>query len=158
MKGTHLTTYLNDHLAGSVVALELLDYLTGLEPTDRPVLAALRTEVEEDQVVLKQLLERVGGKESQLRKAGAWISEKLGQAKLRWDDPNTSDLRRLEALETLALGIQGKLALWRALSAIARQVPQLATIDLPRLQQRAIDQFGRVDALRIQAAQAALVP
>jgi hypothetical protein len=53
------------------------------------------------------------------------------------------------------LGIQGKLALWRALEAVAGSIPELGWLDLAGLQARAIDQFSRVDRLRLQAARAA---
>jgi hypothetical protein len=58
-------------------------------------------------------------------------------------------------LESVGLGIQGKLALWRALEAVAGSIPQLGSLDLAGLQKRAVDQFARVDRLRLQAARAA---
>jgi hypothetical protein len=153
-----LTTYLNDHLAGSVVALELLDHLIGRqEGVDRALLAGLHTEIQEDQELLRRLLHELGAKESAVRKAAAWLTEKLGQAKLRIDDPGSGDLHALEALEALALGIQGKLALWRALHAIQDNIPQLSTLDYSELQARALDQFSRVDRLRLQVASRALI-
>jgi len=152
-----ITTYLNDHLAGSVAALELLDYLVTLhDDSNRRPLTDLRTEIEEDQKVLQRLLRELGGKESQVRKAAAWLSEKLGRAKLRFDDQGDGDLRVLEALETLGLGIQGKLSLWRALASLAGEIPELSGLNLPQLQDRAGDQFERVDALRLQVARTAL--
>jgi hypothetical protein len=151
-----LTTYLNDHIAGSVVALELLDHLIHLEEADQPLLADLRSEIEEDQKVLIRLLGDLGGKQSPARKVAAWLTEKLGQAKLRIDDSGSGDLRALEALETLALGIQGKLALWRALQTVQGSIPSLAALDYQRLETRALDQFTRVDRLRLQAARRAL--
>jgi hypothetical protein len=60
----------------------------------------------------------------------------------------------LEALETLALGIQGKAGLWRALAAV--HVPQARPLDLAALEQRALKQFERVEAMRLQSARAAL--
>lgn len=154
-----LKTYLNDHLAGSVVALELLDHLTGLHRgTERErVFTTLHDEVEEDQRALQQVLESVGGKESRVRKATAWVTEKLAQAKLQLDDPGHGELQVLEALETLGLGIQGKLALWRALEATADGVPELQTLDFGRLKRRAAEQFEGVEAQRIEAARVALV-
>jgi hypothetical protein len=153
-----LTTYLNDHLAGAVLALELLDHLiAGQEGKDRALLSGLRTEIQEDQQVLKRLLHELGAEESPVRKAAAWLTEKLGQAKLRIDDTGSGDLRALEALETLALGIQGKLALWRALHAVQGASPELGRLEYPRLEARALDQFSRVDRLRLQAARRALI-
>jgi hypothetical protein len=153
-----LTTYLNDHLAGSVAALELLDHIVRLQQgtASESVLLAVRRQVKEDQQVLQGLLEEVGGKESRVRQAAAWLAEKLGQAKLRLDDAGTGDLRILEALETLALGIQGKYALWRALSAASARAPRLRNLDFATLEKRALDQFQQIDSLRLQAAPAAL--
>jgi hypothetical protein len=153
-----LTTYLNDHLAGSVAALELLDHLIRLQPgtAGAQALAAVRTEVEEDRQTLQSLLREVGGKESRVRRAAAWLAEKLGQAKLRLDDPGSGDLQMLEALETLALGIQGKSALWRALSVASAHLPPVRHRDFAALEARAQNQFQRVDSLRLQAAPAAL--
>jgi len=156
MSSEILMTYLKDHLAGSVAALELVEHLLRHEKGNRESYATLRTEIEEDQQTLRQLLAELGGKESQVRKAAAWLTEKLGQAKLRLDDQGDGDLRALEALETLGLGIQGKLALWRALGSVAGTIPQLERLDLPRLQRRAVEQFERVDKLRVQAARTAL--
>jgi hypothetical protein len=152
----NLTTYLNDHLAGSLVALELLDHMIRLQRGEavQPALSEIRREVEEDQKTLQELLREVGGKESRVRQAAAWLTEKLGRAKLELDDSGTGELHMLEALEALALGIQGKAALWRALAAAAVQPPRLP--DYPALEQRALKQFQRVEAMRLQSARAAL--
>jgi len=149
----NLGTYLNDHVAGSVLALELLDHLIGLsEASDRELLKQLRSEVQEDQEVLRQLLRSVGRKESTMRKAAAWLTEKLGRVKLLMDESGSGELRVLEGLETLALGIQGKLALWRSVATLGDAVPPIKALDLDRLQSRAIEQFERVERLRLQAA------
>jgi hypothetical protein len=151
-----LATYLNDHLAGSIAALELVDRLVGLSEGDRQQLfVSLKQEIEEDQRVVKQLLASVGGKESKLRKAAAWLTEKIGEAKLEFDDSGNGQLRLLEALETLGLGIQGKAGLWRALGAASTQEPEIAKLDLARLERRAYDQFERVEARRLEVARAA---
>ena len=151
-----LLTYLNDHLAGSVAALELLELLLSTGPvSEREAYRRIRTEIEEDQRVLQQIIERLGGKESRVRKAAAWLTEKLGRAKFQIDDPGDGELRTLEALEAVCLGIQGKLALWRSLQALG-PLPETAGLDLSGLQRQAQDQFERVDRLRLLAAQAAL--
>ncbi len=159
MPSTALTTYLNDHLAGSVAALELLGHLLERDPgSGRDELARIRAEVEEDQQLLQRILGDMGGKESPIRKAAAWLTEKLGQVKLGLDDKGSGELRVLEALEALGLGIQGKLLLWRSLEAVRGSVPSLGGIDLQQLQQRAEQQFRRVEELRLRAARVALRP
>lgn len=137
-----LTTYLNDHLAGSVAAVELLDHLARLHRGTEceKLFQDLRSEVEEEQQVLQQLLEQTGGRESRLRKAAAWLTEKIGEAKLKLDDPGGGELRVLEALETLGLGILGKLPLWRALAVTEDRLPQVRNVNFDRLQHRATQQ------------------
>lgn len=159
MPSTALTTYLNDHLAGSVAALELLDHLLERDPgSGRDELTRIRVEIEEDQQTLQRILSDMGGKESPIRKAAAWLTEKLGQVKLSVDDKGSGELRVLEALEALGLGIQGKRMLWRALEAVKGSVPSLGGIDLQQLQQRAERQFRQVEELRLRAARVALLP
>jgi hypothetical protein len=155
MSRESLTIYLNDHLAGSVAALELLDHMIRLEqgkPREGP-LARIRSEVEEDQKTLQALLQGIGGKESRVRQAAAWLTEKLGRAKLLLDAAESGELQVLESLEALALGIQGKAGLWRALAATSMTVNRL---DYAGLEQRALKQFQTVDGLRLEAARAAL--
>jgi hypothetical protein len=153
-----LTTYLNDHLAGSVAALEIVDHLT--DQTGGPgwdsSLSRLRREIDQDQAVLRRLLKRLGGNESPVRKAAAWLSEKLGEVKLRLDDSGDGEFKMLEGLEALCLGIQGKLALWRALAAAANGISELKELDYPQLERRGTEQFAQADRLRLEIARAAL--
>jgi hypothetical protein len=155
MSRDSLNTYLNDHLAGSLAAVELLGHMIRLQQGRawERALTEIRAEVEEDRMVLQGHLQEVGGKESRSRQAAAWITEKLGRAKLKLDDSGKGELQMLESLEALALGIQGKAALWRALASAGGPGKQL---DYPRLEQRALNQFQRIEALRLEAAQAAL--
>lgn len=155
MSRTALHTYLNDHLAGSVMAIELIDHLVKI-PVEAEFFTALRSEISADQQALEDLLQQVGGKQSGLRKAGAWVAEKLAEVKLEMDDSGGGKLRLFQALETLALGIQGKLSLWVALEAAGDGIAELRAIDLPRLQQRARDQYADVEARRVAAGREVL--
>ncbi len=91
-----------------------------------------------------------------MRKAAAWLTEKIGEAKLELDATGGGELRLLEALEALGLGIQGKLGLWRALESASAGTPELGRLDLSRLERRARDQFERVETLRLQVAKSAI--
>jgi len=155
---THLlATYLNDHLAGSIAALQLVERLVRLsEGNERQRLfVTLQAEIEEDQEVLKGLLRGIGAKESKVRKAAAWLGVKMGEVKLEVDDTGDGQLRLLEALETLGLGIQGKLGLWRALRASSVAATGLGQLDFGGLERRALNQFERVEAQRLRVARAA---
>jgi hypothetical protein len=149
-----LNEYLNDHLAGSVGALELLDRLIDVyqgKPLER-FFQELRNEIDADQKTLKELIARLGEKESAVRKAGAWIAEKLSRAKIQLSETREGELGLFLALEGLALGINGKRSLWRALAAASETAPQLRGPDYATLEKRAVEQHDRVEAQRLEVA------
>ncbi len=150
----HLTEYLNDHLAGSVGALELLDRLVETyegKPPER-FFRDLRDDIHSDQEQLRGLIQKLGATESAVRKAGAWVVEKLARPKLDLGNGSADEFGLLLALETLVLGITGKRSLWRALKAASRTVPALARLDYEGLEKRAIEQCERVEAKRLEVA------
>ena len=153
----HLGVYLNDHLAGSVAALELVEHLAKNYPDTalEGFFADLHADISADQDVLRDLLRTFGEGESAVRKAGAWLAEKLGRAKFGLAENEVSGTGLLEALEGLAIGITGKQLLWRALQAAAETMPQLQGLDYGRLEQRAREQRERVEEKRLAAAREA---
>jgi hypothetical protein len=148
-----LHIYLNDHLAGSVAAIELLDDLIKHYEAHRLTnfFSDLRTEIVADQEILRHLLDKIGGEESSLRKAGAWLAEKLGRAKLRFGDKNSIGL--LQALEALALGVTGKQLLWQSLAAIADTLVALQGTDFAALESRARGQIDRIETEHLGLSQ-----
>jgi hypothetical protein len=56
------------------------------------------------------------------------------------EDGSEGPLRLLESLEAVALGINGKLALWCALAAVAEITPEIKKSDYRRLIARAQEQ------------------
>jgi hypothetical protein len=158
MVNDSLATYLNDHLAGSVVALELLDHLEedGAGTAEASTLAGVRADIEADQQELEAFMTQLGISVSAPRKATGWLVEKLSEIKLHLDDAGDGALRRLEALETISLGIAGKQALWHALAAAVGDAPELNGLDYARLGQRAETQRAVMESLRLHAAKAAL--
>jgi hypothetical protein len=148
----HLSSYLNDHLAGSVGALELLDRL--IDTFEGKPLAQffrdLREEIEADQETLKELIAKLGEKESAVRKAGAWVAEKLSRPKIQLSREREAEMGLFLALEGLALGIHGKRSLWVALEAASPAVPQLGSLDYAKLKSRALNQYDRVEAKRLE--------
>jgi len=154
-----LITYLNDHLAGSVSAIEMLDHL--IESHEGEPLANflrdLRTDIVADQDVLKRIVQRFNAKESAVRKAGAWLAEKFAQIKLAGAGQKKRQLGVMQALEILVLGISGKQLLWRALNAAIGSSPLLRGGDLAKLEERAIEQIERVETQRLEIAREVLL-
>lgn len=152
-----LGTYLNDHLAGSAGAIELAERTIRENEGNLFAgrLSRVLEEIRKDQAVLQDLIERLGAGPAPLRKAGAWLAEKVGRVKLGGTDEPT-ELARMEVLEALAMGIHGKRGLWRALRAVSPRHPVLHGLDLDLLERRATEQHDEIEAMRLEAAKAAL--
>lgn len=147
----NLGAYLRDHLAGSVAGIEILkDLAATAQNTDEArLLNNLGLQVERDQEQLKNVLDSLDQPESALKKAGAWIAEKVLLLKARGAG---TPFGRLEALEVILLGVQGKLSLWRTLETL----PAMSGWpDLTELEKRAREQLDVLEGLRLATARAA---
>src|SRR4051812_37874665 len=119
MSSNHLGIYLNDHLAGATAAVELLRHLEEKRNAIGSFAARLRQDIAADREELSLLMRSLKISVSTTRKASGWLSEKLAEAKVHFDDPSDGSLRLLEMLEAIGIGIEGKRALWTALTAAA---------------------------------------
>jgi hypothetical protein len=91
-----------------------------------------------------------------IKVGGAWLAEKLGRLKPNGRLLSYSPLSRLVELDSLALGISGKLSLWEALQEVAAEDARLDPEELRRLADRAERQRKEVWRLRQRAAREAL--
>lgn len=153
MNRRRLAIYLNDHMAGSTGAVELVRRAAGSNRGTAygEALAELRTEIEEDRAALASIMGRLGIGVDRVRIGLAWSAEKLGRLKLNGQWSGYSPLSRLEELEILELGVTGKLLLWQALSHT-----EITADELEPLIERARSQRERLEGLRREAAIAAL--
>jgi hypothetical protein len=154
----YLPTYLNDHLAGATFGVELARR-TARSNADRPsgpALRALADEIEKDRRSLLDVMERLEASRDRLKTITAWGLEKAGRLKLNGELLHRSRLSRLVELEALALGVEGKLSLWRSLDHALGDDPRLAGVDLDALIARARSQRRRIERLRLAAAAASI--
>ena len=82
----------------------------------------------------------------------AWTAQKASRFKLNLEEP----LGIFEAVEMLALGVQGKLALWNAIRVVQADDNRLAGLNIDELVSRAIKQYEALEELRLQLAPTAL--
>jgi hypothetical protein len=108
--------------------------------------------------VLERVIAALGGSTNPVKRAGALGAELL--ASLRVQMPvlgaGSTEAARLEELEILSLGIEGKRMLWTALREIAASEPRLSGFDLTSLERRAQDQRDRLERFRLLFATEAL--
>jgi hypothetical protein len=155
--GELLAIYLNDHLAGATVGVELARRLRGSnegDPEFGPALAELCTEIEADRETLKAVMDRLGVGQSKLKPLVAVLGERLGRLKLNGQLRGYSPLSRLDELELLQIGVVGKRRLWRALEHT--HAGDLPDFELGALAERATEQLRRLEALHLKAATLAL--
>jgi hypothetical protein len=144
----YLPIYLNDHLAGATVGVELVRRVRAANRGDDAFaepLGRICREIEEDRATLEQVIDRVGCSRSHVKPAGAWVAEKLGRLKLNGQLRGYSPLSRVLELEGLLIGITGKRALWKTLGELAGA--ERLGFDFERLAARAEEQRSAVDDL-----------
>jgi hypothetical protein len=152
-----LGVYLNDHLAGSVAAVDLIDQSRDHNKSTPlgAFLDALLDEVRADQQALEELMEQLGIQKNQFKQASTWVVEKFTRLKFMATGATEEELRNLLELEALRLGVEGKHALWLALEEIADLDPRLGGPDLKNLRARAELQVESIEEHRLAAARSA---
>lgn len=146
-----LDSYLNDHLAGSISALELIAHCIDVhkgEPLGSFFVETER-EIKADQDTLRAVMRTLGIEESKMRQAGAWVAEKVGRARLIIAGDEPGSLGLVLTLEGLIMGVTGKKLLWRTLATA--KLPRLNGYNFEQLQRRAEQQVERIEAERISA-------
>ena len=151
-------TYLNDHLAGAMFGSDLAEQIrTRSEGSPLgEVMASIAPQIEADRQTLIALMEKLGVSQSAVKQATTWMAEKASRIKFGDLSAGESGLGIFMALETLALGVQGKLALWLMLKEIADEYPPIQPAELDRLIERAENQHELLERERRGAGRHAL--
>jgi hypothetical protein len=150
-----LDSYLNDHLAGSISAMELIGHWAEVRKGESlgSFFVEIEREIKADQDTLRDVMRTLGVEESKVRKAGAWAAEKLGRARLTIAGDEPGRLGLVLTLEGLIMGVTGKKLMWVALAAA--KLPRLKSYNLEQLQRSAEQQLERIESERISAVRQA---
>jgi hypothetical protein len=115
-------------------------------------------EIEADRRILHEIMDRLEARRDPVKMAFGWVAEKAGRLKPNGRILGYSDLSRLEELEGLSLGVEGKAAMWRSLRTLSGADGRLADVDFDQLIGRARSQRTGLERHRRAAAAAALHP
>jgi hypothetical protein len=153
-----LVTYVNDHLGGARIALQLLEAMRDQHDDQRfrDFGAALLPEIQADDRTLRSIAEKIGSGPSAVKEVGGWLLEKASRVKL--GHTGSKGFAMFESIELLVIGIHGKLCLWKALQVASRHDSRLHEFDFEELIGRAQQQYDKVEAERLNLAQTALLP
>ena len=151
-----LSIYLSDHHAGSTVGVELAKRAARHNVGTRigAVLEDVLVEIEADRLVLERLMASLDVQTSPLKRAGAFLAERLARLKTNGRLFTYSPLSRVVELEGLAMGILGKQALWDGLAGVPA-LEGVAGLDFADLANRARSQHDAVEECRRQAVELA---
>jgi hypothetical protein len=152
-----LAIYLNDHLAGATLGVELARRLRSSNQGDSEFgqpLARICSEIEADRETLERLMERLGVSRDPLKPVLAKVAERLGRLKLNGRIRGYSPLSRVLELEVLSGFVGGKMQLWNALEQSFGE--SLDGFDFHALAARADSQGQRLEDLHLAAVQRTL--
>ena len=157
MVTAQLATYLNDHLAGSMAAIDLAEKAAdkNRENQHGAYLAELLKAIDEDRLALERIMERLGVEKGGVKASAGRVVEKVSRLRMHEKVTGDPDLSRVLELETLIMGVTGKLRLWHSLQESMASDPRLADVDLPDLVTRAHDQLAGLDEHHREAARRA---
>jgi hypothetical protein len=152
-----LAIYLNDHLAGATLGVELARRLRSSnqgDPEFGQPLARLCSEIEADCETLVSLMEHLEVSRDPVKPMLAKVAERLGRLKLNGRIRGYSPLSRVLELEFLSGLVGGKMQLWNALEQSFSE--SLDGFDFHDLAARADRQGQRLEDLHLAAAQRTL--
>lgn len=157
--GGGLAVYLNDHLAGSAAGLRLAKRCVERERETElgRQLEGLVEEIERDREILQDVMSRVDAAQNPVKQAAANGAMLLTLVRNRLPllGAGSGEICRLEEIELLSLGIEGKRLLWRALAALAKTDRRLKGFGFATLERKAQAQRDRLEAVRLELAAAA---
>jgi len=150
-----LDTYLNDHLAGATAGVSLAEMAATEHSGDAhgAFFGEITVEIKEDYATLTDLMDGLGVERSATKAALAEVGSKVMAPKFKGDD---DALNAMTTLETLSMGVEGKVCMWKALRTVADAYPTLGGLDLDALIARGEDQRSRIEDMRLKVAPEAL--
>jgi hypothetical protein len=158
----NLLGYLNDHLAGAAAGIQLAERCRDRDPDSElgHMLQALLLEIRHDREVLEGVIRVLGGSPGTIKRATALGAERMSSLRmwLPMIGPGSPESARLEEVEVLSLGIEGKRLMWTALAQLSSTDERLSGFSFPDLKRRARSQRDRLERFRLRLAAEALGP
>lgn len=151
-----LDVYLTDHLAGATAGVNLAQMAAQEHRADEhgAFFGEIASEIKADYDELERLIDEIGTDRSATKTAAAEIGSKMMAPKFTGGDDD--DLNAFVSLETLSIGVEGKLCMWKALRLVQDSNATLQSFELDELIERAQSQRDRLEAKRLEVAPQAL--
>jgi hypothetical protein len=142
-----LIAYLHDHLGGADMAIRVVHHLgsTHAGIDIGTLFRRLSREFDEDRSVVRTLLMQLGASGPSIKRAAGFAS---GAVLSVTAGGEPGDLSLLRTLEALAIGVQGKRCLWRALQNLRTVPSTVGGMTFVELEAKAVRQWEAIEEYR----------
>jgi hypothetical protein len=149
--------YLNDHLAGATAGVDLVKLATERHDGELgEFFAQLADGITADHNTLTSLMDQMDAHHSGAKEVLAKAGSEITEAKFSGDSMDDPEFGTFLTLETLSIGVEGKLCMWKALKVVEDDYPELKSTDLDTLIERAQSQRDKLEGKRLEIAGTAL--
>ena len=151
-----LDTYLNDHIAGATAGTNLAKMASEEHQTDEhgPFFSEIYADIQADYETLQELATALGVDLSASKTALAEVGSKMMGPKFTAGDDD--DLNAFVTLETLSIGVEGKVCMWKALKTVEGDYEAFKQFNIDELLGRAESQREKLETQRQKMAPQAL--
>lgn len=152
-----IVVYLNDHLAGATAGVDLVT--NAAERHDGEMgefFQQLADEISADYNTLTTLMSTMNAQGSGVKEVFAKAGFEIAESKFSGESTKDPELGTFLTLETLSIGVEGKLCMWKALKVVEDDHTDLKSFDVDGLIERAQSQRDRIEGKRLDVANSAL--
>ena len=145
-----LAAYLREHLAGADAAIRMVERLRDAHrgTAEGALFASLYTRFREDRAVVETLLADLGASTLSMKRLAG---RAVGTALRTPGSDERGDLSLFRRLEALAIGVQGKRCLWRAVQAVPSSLRAPGRRTFAELEADAVRQWEEIERFRLSA-------
>ena len=142
-----LIAYRRDHLGGADLEMRIVHRLgsTNRGTEDGTLFRRLSKDFKEDHSVVRTLLTHLGASGRSIKRAAGFAS---GAVLSMPAGGEPGDLALLRTLEALAIGVQGKRCMWRALQGLRFGPSTVDGMDFVELEAKAVRQWEAIEGRR----------
>jgi hypothetical protein len=157
MADAPIHVYLNDHLAGATAGVDLVKQAAERHDGELgEFFGELADEISGDYNTLASLIDQLGAEASGAKQVVAKVGSEISSTKFSGESVDDPEFGTFLTLETLSIGVEGKLCMWKALKVVEGEYPELGSTDIDTLIERAQSQRDRIEGKRLEVAGSAL--
>jgi hypothetical protein len=152
-----LHIYLNDHLAGATAGVDLVKSAAARHDGEMgEFFTQLADGISADYNTLTSLIDQLDAHASGAKEAMAKIGSEVSEGKFSGETVDDPEFGTFLTLETLSIGVEGKLCMWKALKVVEGDHRELGAFDIDTLIERAQSQRDSLEGKRLEVAGSAL--